>query len=199
LLYLGLLPVRFISRLVVSPSISKPLSSQPAYRQRNQYPDGHLLLRSRAINRSLTPLLYSLSLPPVSTIVRLRLAIWYAPRLLLGSLSISLLVYLFHVVHCAIMPSSSTEPLQLCYNIMYMTAGGLEPPRQLPASSFQSYRACLLHHAVSESGEGGLAKDCPSPKLPLLLIILLKWVLSKGKSTHIGLKMGNKSNQQGVA
>lgn len=65
----------------------------------------------------------------------------------------------------------------LCYNIVklytsppmvIMTAGGLEPPRQLPASSCQDYCGCQLHHAVAESGEGDLAKDCPSPKLPQL-------------------------------
>lgn len=64
----------------------------------------------------------------------------------------------------------------MCYNtityksppVVIMTAGGLEPPRQLPASSCQDYCVCLLHHAVTESREGYLAKDCPSPKPPQL-------------------------------
>lgn len=58
----------------------------------------------------------------------------------------------------------------MCYNIIYksppmvvMRAGGFEPPRQLSANSFQSYRACQLHHVLVERGEGSLAKDCPSP------------------------------------
>ena len=52
--------------------------------------------------------------------------------------------------------------------MVIMTAGGFEPPRQLPASSCQDYCGCQLHHAVAESGEGDLAKDCPSPKPPQL-------------------------------
>ena len=62
----------------------------------------------------------------------------------------------------------------MCYNNTYksppmvkMTAGGLEPPRQLPASSCQDYCVCQLHHAVrSENLEGGsLPAETPS-KLP---------------------------------
>ena len=63
----------------------------------------------------------------------------------------------------------------MCYNITYksppmvmMTAGGLEPPRQLPASRTQIYCACQLHHAVAESGEDELAKDFSSPPSPQL-------------------------------
>ena len=163
MLYLGLLSVLVIIFLVVFPSISKLLSSQSAYRQRNQYPDGHLLAMIRAIRRSLTPLLHSLSLPPVSTMVMLRLAIWYAPLRFLGNLSTTVLVYLFQVVHCAIMHSFRTVSLQPCYNSIVGT-GGLEPPRQMTASSCQDYRACQLHHAPTSSenqGEGSLP-DYPS-------------------------------------
>ena len=205
MLYFGLLPVLVIILLVVLPSISRPLSNKSAYWQRKKYPDGHLLFMRRFISRSLTPLLYSLSLPPMSTIVILRLAIWYAPRLLFGNLSITVLVYLFQVPHRAIVSSFSKSgvirfkasaisitpnamsclifnskmkiTLQACYNVttyksppaVIMTAEGLEPSRQLTASSCQDYCGCQLHHAVrSESGEGDLAKDCPSPKLPQL-------------------------------
>ena len=50
-----------------------------------------------------------------------------------------------------------------------MTAGGFEPPRQLPASSCQDYCGCLLHHAakIENQGEGSLP-DRPSPKSPYI-------------------------------
>lgn len=170
-----------MSRLVVSPSRSKPLLSQSAYRQRNQYPDGHLLPRIRVINRSLTPLLHSLSLPPVSTTVMLRLAIWYVPLRFLGSLSTAALVYLFQVVHCGIAGLLRTATLQPCYNSI-MTAGGLEPPRQLSASSCQDYCGCQLHHAVySENQEGGSLPTQTPSEFPLLKSYHNLWFLSIGK------------------
>ena len=47
-----------------------------------------------------------------------------------------------------------------------VTAGGLEPPQQLTANSFQSYRACLLHHAVrSENLERESLPANPPSKL----------------------------------
>lgn len=63
----------------------------------------------------------------------------------------------------------------MCYNTTYksppvviMTAGGLEPPRQLPASSCQDYCVCLLHHAVSSENqvEGKSLPAEPSTKSP---------------------------------
>ena len=158
-MYRDLLFVRFMSCLVVLPSISKPPSSQSAYRQRNQYPDGHLLASIRAIRRSLTPLLHSLSLPPVSTMVMLRLAIWYAPLRFLGNLSTTVLVYLFQVVHCGIVNLLRTASLQLCYNSI-VGLGGFEPPRQL-ASSCQDYHGCQLRH--SPSAENLVEGSPPSP------------------------------------
>jgi hypothetical protein len=61
----------------------------------------------------------------------------------------------------------------MCYNIVtsysppLMGTGGFEPPRQLSANSFQSYRACQLHHVpdTETQGEGSLP-DRPSPKSP---------------------------------
>ena len=182
LLYLGLLPVLDMSLLVVLPSKSKPLSNQFAYRQRNQYPDGHLLFKSRDIRRSLIPLLYSLSLPPASMMVILRLAIWYAPHLLRGSLSTTALVYLFQVVHCAILFPLRTESLQPCYNITYMTAGGLEPPRQL-ASGCQDRYVCQFHHAVGEN-RGSAPAKLLLPPTPLQNII-------KGVYLFVNIICGN--------
>jgi len=161
LLYFGLLPVLVISLLVVLPSISRPLSNKSAYWQRKKYPDGHLLCMSRSISRPLTPL--SLSLPPESTIVILRLAIWYVPRLL-GTLSMTSLVYLFQVVQRAIPFSLRTVSLQPCYNSMM--AGGLEPPkaqgRRVPIS------VCMpFQHAVRfENLEGESLLANPPSKLP---------------------------------
>jgi len=63
--------------------------------------------------------------------------------------------------------------LHSCYNVftyksppvVIVALGGLEPPRQL-ASGCQDRYVCQFHHSAVESGEGDLAKDCPSPKLP---------------------------------
>ena len=63
----------------------------------------------------------------------------------------------------------------LCYNIVksytsppmvIMTAGGFEPPRQLPASSCQDYCVCQLHHAVRSENlvEGDSLPAQPSTK-----------------------------------
>ena len=93
----------------------------------------------------------------------------------------------------------------MCYNtityksplVVIMTAGGLEPPRQLSANSFQSYRACQLHHAVAESGEGDLAKDCPSPKPPQLKDYHNLYCLSIDKTTHTHTNIDDKSKLGG--
>lgn len=76
---------------------------------------------------------------------------------------------------------------QKCYNnITYKTpslaAGGLEPPRQFPANSFQSYRACLLHHAAFEVVGSATAK-LQLPHNPLAKIIHDFVCLSIGKTT----------------
>ena len=63
----------------------------------------------------------------------------------------------------------------MCYNTftyksppqVKMTAGGFEPPRQLSANSFQSYRACQLHHAVSLQGEGSGYFSSLAPRISL--------------------------------
>jgi hypothetical protein len=93
----------------------------------------------------------------------------------------------------------------MCYNItrsyksppmVKMTAGGLEPPRQLSASSAQSYCVCLLHHAVLKSGGSAPAKML----LPLTLLILLKHnfdYLSMGKTTRLNINNDDKSKLWG--
>ena len=61
----------------------------------------------------------------------------------------------------------------MCYNITCksppMGTGGIEPPRQLPASSCQDYCVCQLHHApISENSEGAsLPAETPSKTSPL--------------------------------
>ena len=195
MLYLGLLPVLVISLLVVLPSSSKPLSNKSAYWQRKKYPDGHLFCIRRDIRRPLTPPV-SLLLPPESTIVILRLAIWYVP-LLLGNLSITALVYLFQAVHCAILLPLRTKSLHLCYNTI-VTAGGFEPPRQL-ASGCQDRHVCQFHHAVRSENlvEGDSLPAQPSTKSHLKNIPK-HGHLSIGKPTLNVLNNGNKSNIGGV-
>lgn len=84
---------------------------------------------------------------------------------------------MMNFIKLPIIASYVRTALQACYNII-MTAGGFEPPRQFPANSFQSYRACQLHHAViSESqGEGGLLAN-PSPESPIICRALKYMVL----------------------
>ena len=79
----------------------------------------------------------------------------------------------------------------MCYNITYksppmviVTAGGLEPPRQMSANRFQSYRACQLHHAVSVENQGeGSLPDRTSPKSPINSNIPKHGHLSRGNTT----------------
>ena len=69
-----------------------------------------------------------------------------------------------------------------CYNtityksppMVIMATGGLEPPRQLSANSFQSYRACQLHHvAVMSIGKESSLSELSFPMLLLLRYIVL--------------------------
>lgn len=55
----------------------------------------------------------------------------------------------------------------MCYNkITLLGTGGLEPPRQFPASSSQSYRACLLHHVpITENWAGCSCQVAAPPQL----------------------------------
>ena len=65
-----------------------------------------------------------------------------------------------------------------------MGTGGLEPPRQLPASSYQDYCGCQLHHVpISENSEGAsLPAETPS-KTPQLKRYHNLCSLSIGSST----------------
>ena len=90
----------------------------------------------------------------------------------------------------------------LCYNVSTyksppMGTGGLEPPRQLTANSFQSYRACLLHHApTGENSEGeSLSAETPS-RIPQLKRYHNLRDLSIGKTTQLYLYIGDKSKQE---
>ena len=55
--------------------------------------------------------------------------------------------------------------IQLHHNTSYLGTGGFEPPRQLPASSVQSYRGCLLHHVPDIESQGG-GSSLPANPLP---------------------------------
>ena len=105
-------------------------------------------------------------LPMYNTTLPLNLPISYTPFSVIGRASITTLVKGIHLALIGIKYSLCTESLQPCYNNI-VTAGGFEPPRQLSANSFQIYRACQLHHAVSAEnlGEGSLP-DRPSPESP---------------------------------
>ena len=95
--------------------------------------------------------------------------------------------------HFIIPPFRFVYYLSLCYNaftyksppVVIMTAGGLEPPRQFPASSCQDYCVCQLHHAVVENiGEGKSLPADPSPKSHLKNIPK-HGHLSIGKTTYM--------------
>ncbi len=133
---------------------------------------GYLFVRKWLISlsRMLT------SLPPWSIIRLSLLASSYAPGSS-GTLRTLGRVNLDHLFLIGIISSLKSGICIMCYNILksyisprmvIMTAGGLEPPRQRTARSFQNYDVCQLHHADTKSGEGDLAKDYPSPKPPQL-------------------------------
>ena len=62
----------------------------------------------------------------------------------------------------------------MCYNNIStyksppVGTGGLEPPRQLTANSFQSYRACLLHHVPISENRGTAPAKLLVPPNPLI-------------------------------
>jgi len=167
-LSLRFLPPRLdLCLAAVLASKSSPLVNPSAYLQRKKYPVGCWLCINLSISRPRTPFI-SLSLLPFAILILFRAAISYSPRLF-GNLAITSLVNCFQVVHCAMLSSCKNNTLQLCYNIstykpppmVMMTAGGLEPPRQL-ASGCQDRYVCQFHHAVRSEN---LVEGCP-PRPP---------------------------------
>ncbi len=87
----------------------------------------------------------------------------------------------------------------MCYNVstyksppvVMVALGEFESPRQL-ASGCQDRHVCQFHHSANESGEGDLAKDCPSPKLPQLISYYNLHYLSIGKTIAIVTNIDNK-------
>lgn len=154
-------------------SMSRPLSNNPASKYRKYLADGKCLFDRCEPRRDFTPICPSL-LPRYIRRFFLS-AISYIPQIPSGILLTLVRLYRVHLFTIGISASYMKNTLQPCYNrvtyksppVVIMTAGEFESPRH-KATEFQARPVCRFQHAVAESGEGDLAKDCPSPKPPQL-------------------------------
>lgn len=176
-----------------------PLSKKLAILYLKYLAVGYLFVRQWLI--SLSRILTSL--PPWSIIRPFLLANSYTPDSL-GTPWTFNSMYFDHLFCIGIISSYMKNTLQECYNISTYKSppvgtGGLEPPRQLPASSYQDYCVCQLHHVpISENAEGASLPDETPSKNPQLKRYHNLCDLSIDKTTHLYLNTGIKSKLGGA-
>ena len=140
-----------------------------------------------------------LLLPIYKTLLPRALPTSYTPDERIGKPSMTGCVNRSHLFLIGISPSFRTASLQPCYNII-VAAGGLEPPRQMTASSCQDYRACRLHHAASFENQvrGDSLPAQPLTESPCKKRYHNYGCLSIGKNNHLSINNHYKCNLGGL-
>lgn len=100
--------------------------------------------------------------PMYSTTLPLAFPISYTPASLMDKACMTAFVNGVHIALIGITNLLRMTYLQPCYNTI-VGLGGFEPPRQMSASSFQSYRACQLHHSPNFENLDGESQPATTP------------------------------------